>query len=62
MVGYGTDNPDREDHFREESAEVVRELLAHGLIPDDREEAVRGLLDDGKPKVALHFGLAEDEE
>jgi hypothetical protein len=48
--------------FREASAELVDELLARDLIPEDREDTVRERLEEGEPAAALRIGLSENTE
>jgi hypothetical protein len=60
MTNCRTDEPVRAIQFREEAAKVTRELLAHDLVPAERQESVRDLLDERKPGQALHFALFGD--
>ena len=45
--------------YRQEAREVVHDLLAHGLVPNEKREVVERLLDEEKPTEALHTALSK---
>lgn len=61
MVDNTAHDTDRRGPFREECADVTRDLLAHDLVPCERQDTVRELLNDGKPAEALRIALGNDK-
>ena len=59
MVHHAKQSTSGTERYRQEADEVTCELLAHGLVPEEKRTAVERLLDEGNPTEALQTALPE---